>query len=30
MGILIIVKDWGVFQGKTNLLNGAKHRQKES
>jgi hypothetical protein len=26
MGMLIIVKDWGVFQDKKNEQNGAKHR----
>ena len=27
MGILVIVKDRGVFQAKENLWNGANHRQ---
>ena len=27
MGMLVIVKDWGVFQNKKNVWNGAKHRQ---
>jgi hypothetical protein len=27
MGMLVIVKDWGVFQDKKNKRNGAKHRQ---
>ena len=27
MGMLVIAKDWGVFQDKKNKQNGAKHRQ---
>ena len=27
MGLLVIVKDWGVFQDKKNKQNGAKNRQ---
>jgi hypothetical protein len=25
--MLVIIKDWGVFQGKKNVWNGAKHRE---